>query len=47
MTADRPLRIALVAPPFLPLPPPGYAGTERIVAMRPVGGPAWHVAVYC
>ena len=26
------LRIALLAPPFLPLPPPGYAGTERIVS---------------
>src|SRR4051794_19833231 len=33
MTADRPLRIGLVAPPFLPVPPSGYAGTERIVAM--------------
>jgi glycosyltransferase involved in cell wall biosynthesis len=33
MTAesDR-LRIALISPPFLPLPPAGYAGTERIVA---------------
>ena len=29
---DRPLRIALVSPPFLPLPPRGYAGTERVVA---------------
>jgi glycosyltransferase involved in cell wall biosynthesis len=26
------LRIALVAPPMLPVPPPSYAGTERIVA---------------
>ena len=31
MPAGR-LRIALVAPPFLPLPPPGYAGTERVVS---------------
>ncbi len=30
-TLDRPLRIGLLAPPFLPLPPNGYAGTERIV----------------
>ena len=30
MTA--PLRIALVAPPMLPVPPMGYAGTERVVA---------------
>ena len=29
---ERPLRIGLLAPPFLPLPPRGYAGTERIVA---------------
>jgi glycosyltransferase involved in cell wall biosynthesis len=26
------LRIALVVPPMLPVPPPGYAGTERVVA---------------
>ena len=26
------LRIALVAPPMLPVPPPTYAGTERVVA---------------
>jgi glycosyltransferase involved in cell wall biosynthesis len=35
--ADRPsshgsLRIGLIAPPLVPLPPPGYAGTERIVS---------------
>jgi glycosyltransferase involved in cell wall biosynthesis len=29
----RRLRIAIVAPPFLPVPPPGYAGTERIVGV--------------
>jgi glycosyltransferase involved in cell wall biosynthesis len=28
----NPLRIALVAPPMLPVPPPTYAGTERVVA---------------
>lgn len=27
----QPLRIALLSPPFLPVPPPGYAGTERVV----------------
>lgn len=27
-----PLRILLVAPPMLPVPPPTYAGTERVVA---------------
>jgi glycosyltransferase involved in cell wall biosynthesis len=26
------LRIALLSQPFLPVPPPGYAGTERVVA---------------
>ena len=30
-TAD-PMRILLVAPPMLPVPPPTYAGTERVVA---------------
>jgi glycosyltransferase involved in cell wall biosynthesis len=30
---DRPLRVALLSPPFLPLPPKGYAGTERIVTV--------------
>ena len=27
------LRIALVAPPFLPVPPPAYGGIERVVAI--------------
>ena len=26
------LRIGMVAPPLLPIPPVGYAGTERVVA---------------
>ena len=30
--ATEPLRILLVAPPMLPVPPPSYAGTERVVA---------------
>ena len=30
-TVDRPLRIALLSPPFLALPPRAYAGTERVV----------------
>jgi glycosyltransferase involved in cell wall biosynthesis len=37
MTAVRPLRIALIAPPFLPVPPPAYAGTERIIAELAAG----------
>ena len=28
-----PLRIALVAPPWLPIPPHGYGGTERVIAL--------------
>ena len=32
MTDNSPLRIALIAPPMLPVPPPTYAGTERVVA---------------
>jgi glycosyltransferase involved in cell wall biosynthesis len=31
VASAQPLRIALVAPPFLPVPPPRYGGTERIV----------------
>ena len=31
------LRIALVAPPFLPVPPPAYGGIERVVAMLAEG----------
>ena len=30
--ADRPLRIAQVAPPLEAVPPIAYGGTERIVA---------------
>jgi glycosyltransferase involved in cell wall biosynthesis len=29
---DRPLRIALLAPPMVPVPPKEYGGTERVVA---------------
>ena len=32
-TDGDPLRIALVSGPMVPIPPPGYAGTERIVAV--------------
>ena len=31
-SSDGPLRIALVSTPMLPVPPPTYAGTERVVA---------------
>jgi glycosyltransferase involved in cell wall biosynthesis len=33
----RPLRIAIVAPPLVRVPPRGYAGTERIVAAIALG----------
>jgi glycosyltransferase involved in cell wall biosynthesis len=29
---DQPMRIALISTPMLPVPPPTYAGTERVVA---------------
>src|SRR6476646_549318 len=29
----RRLRVALVAPPWLPIPPAGYGGTERVIAL--------------
>lgn len=32
MSRVSPLRIALLAPPSEPVPPPGYGGTERIIA---------------
>ena len=35
--ATRPLRIGIIAPPVLPLPPVGYAGTERIIATLALG----------
>lgn len=28
---DRPLRIAMLAPPWIPVPPPGYGGVESVV----------------
>jgi glycosyltransferase involved in cell wall biosynthesis len=34
---QRPLRIGIVAPPMLPLPPPGYAGTERVITTLALG----------
>ena len=30
--SDRRLRVALVAPPWLPVPPPGYGGIEYVIA---------------
>ncbi len=33
MPKPESLRIALVAPPWLPVPPDGYGGTERVVAL--------------
>jgi glycosyltransferase involved in cell wall biosynthesis len=44
----RPLRIALIAPPVAPIPPQGYAGTERIIAVLAEGLHArgHHVTVF-
>ena len=32
-----PLRIGIIAPPLLPLPPQGYAGTERVISTLALG----------
>jgi glycosyltransferase involved in cell wall biosynthesis len=34
---SQPLRIGLIAPPVAPIPPEGYAGTERIIAVLAEG----------
>jgi glycosyltransferase involved in cell wall biosynthesis len=31
LTSGRPLRIAMLAPPWIPVPPPGYGGIEAVV----------------
>jgi glycosyltransferase involved in cell wall biosynthesis len=31
--AERPMRIAMLAPPWIPVPPPGYGGIEFVVAL--------------
>jgi glycosyltransferase involved in cell wall biosynthesis len=31
--AERPLRLAMLAPPWIPVPPPGYGGIEEVVAL--------------
>jgi glycosyltransferase involved in cell wall biosynthesis len=31
--ASGPLRVALIAPPWIPVPPPGYGGIEAVVAL--------------
>src|SRR5215207_3324502 len=32
-TKERRLRIAMLAPPWIPVPPPGYGGIEFVVAL--------------
>jgi glycosyltransferase involved in cell wall biosynthesis len=32
-SVERPLRIAMLAPPWIPIPPPGYGGIEEVVAL--------------
>ena len=29
----EPLRVAVLAPPWIPVPPPGYGGIEAVVAL--------------
>jgi hypothetical protein len=31
------MRIGLVAPPWIPVPPPAYGGIERVVALQAAG----------
>jgi glycosyltransferase involved in cell wall biosynthesis len=31
--SDRPLRVAMLAPPWIPVPPPAYGGIEAVIAM--------------
>jgi glycosyltransferase involved in cell wall biosynthesis len=31
--SERPLRVAMLAPPWIPVPPPGYGGIEEVVAL--------------
>jgi glycosyltransferase involved in cell wall biosynthesis len=47
-TSNERLRIGIIAPPFLPIPPHGYAGTERVVAELALGLHArgHHVSVF-
>ena len=33
LMSDKPMRIAMVAPPYYPIPPQGYGGIEAVVAM--------------
>src|SRR5271165_7179620 len=32
-SVGRPLRIAMIAPPWIPVPPPAYGGIEAVVAL--------------
>jgi glycosyltransferase involved in cell wall biosynthesis len=32
-TSERPRRIAMLAPPWIPVPPPGYGGIEEVVSL--------------
>jgi glycosyltransferase involved in cell wall biosynthesis len=32
-SAERPVRVAMLAPPWIPIPPPGYGGIEEVLAL--------------
>jgi hypothetical protein len=38
MRAAEPLRVALIAPPWYPIPPPAYGGIEAMVYSLAGGG---------
>jgi glycosyltransferase involved in cell wall biosynthesis len=48
VASPEPLRIALVAPPMLPLPPRAYAGIERVIEVLATGlvGRGHHVTLF-
>lgn len=47
--AATPLRIAMVAPPWIPVPPPGYGGIETVVSAltEELVGRGHEVTLYC
>ncbi len=47
-SADHPLRVGIIAPPWLPVPPPAYGGTETVldVLARALQRAGHHVVLY-
>jgi glycosyltransferase involved in cell wall biosynthesis len=49
LPADRPLRIAMLAPPWISIPPPGYGGVEAVVGAltEALVGRGHEVTLFC